>query len=91
MAETFKGYIRRIDFEPKQEFLGVRIYTHVFFVVDPEEQIDAYTDDPRLEAALLAAWDLHPPRQIIEVHYENDGNERRITRVTLDRDFPPRP
>ncbi len=30
MADKFEGYVRRIDFEPKKDFLGYRTYAHVF-------------------------------------------------------------
>jgi hypothetical protein len=88
MKDPFKGEIRRIDFEPKQEFLGTRIYAHVF-ITNGGDEIDVYTDDARLEAAFLAAYAPSaglPPR-IVEVYYEAVGNAKRVLRVTLDRTF----
>jgi hypothetical protein len=92
VEQTFVGNIRRIDFEPKKDFLGFRTYAHVFLKDRQNGQVDAYTDDPRLEAALLAAYApaaMMPPT--VEVHYEDVGDAKngvkRITRVVLDREF----
>jgi hypothetical protein len=94
MADTFEGYVRRIDFEPKAEYLGPRIYAHVFLKSqDGQNQIDVYTDDPRFEAAFLTAFSSRqasqPPNQPrhIEVHYEKVGKEKKVVRVTLDEEF----
>jgi hypothetical protein len=94
MAETqsiFVGVIRRIDFEPKYyDFVNYRIYAHVF-LEDPDageaNQVDLYTDDPRLEAALLAAFEpLAEKAPKVEVHWEETyAGTKKIVRVALDR------
>lgn len=87
------GFIRRIDFEPKKEFLGYRTYAHVFLEDKPggAQKVDVYTDDPRFEAVLLAIYEptaLEPPK--VEVHWEDLDNRKKITQVVLDRDFTPK-
>jgi hypothetical protein len=85
------GTIRRIDFEPKKDFLSVRTYAHVFLEEKAgplEEEVDVYTDDPRFEAALLAVYEPSapkPPR--VEVHWEDLDGVKRVVRVILDREF----
>lgn len=82
------GYIRRIDLEPKEAYLGPRTYAHVFLINGAGDQVDVYTEDPRFEAALLAVFepsDPEPPK--VEVHYEEVGSARKVTRVIVDRDF----
>ena len=90
MADKFEGYVRRIDFEPKMEYLESRIYAHVFLKSqDGQTQVDVYTDNPRLEAAFLTAYSLalaNQPRYI-EVYYEDVGKEKKVVRVTLDEAF----
>lgn len=96
MADKFEGYVRRIDFEPKAEYLESRIYAHVFLKSqDGQTEVDVYTDNPRFEAALLAAFSSaqanQPPNQprYIEVHYEyaEVSKEKKVVRVTLDETF----
>jgi hypothetical protein len=94
MANPFKGYVRRIDFEPKREFLEDHVYAHVFLQSqDGQSEVDVYTDNPRFEAALLAAYSSalanQPPNQsgYIEVSYEVVGKEKKVIRVTLDKAF----
>jgi len=91
MANQVSGTVRRIDFEPKSDFLQSRIYAHVFLTVkDTDAEIDMYTEDPMLEAAFLTAWRplpspdcvIFPP--VIEVHYEERGEIRKAVRVVLD-------
>jgi hypothetical protein len=85
-------FVRRIDFEPKGDFLGFRTYAHVFLRNERDEEVDVYTDDPRLEAALLAAYDPFAPQPPkVEVHYEEIENVKKIVRVILDREFNKRP
>jgi hypothetical protein len=52
--------IRRIDFEPKKDFLEFRTYAHIFIQVaggpGPGQDVDVYTDTPRFEAAFLTAF-----------------------------------
>ena len=94
MAEIFKGYVRRIDFEPKQDYLESHIYAHVFLKsLDGEGKVDVYTDNPRFEAAFLTAFSLvqvtRPPKRVgyIEVHYEEVGQEKKVVRVALDEEL----
>ena len=94
MATIFEGYIRRIDFEPKKEYLEYRIYAHVFLKSqDGQTEIDVYTDNPRFEAAFLTAFSLsqtnQPPnqRRYIEVHYELVDKTNKVVRVTMDEAF----
>src|SRR4051812_34490803 len=84
------GYVRRIDFEPKNDFLGSHTYAHVFLEdkLGGAEKVDVYTDDPRFEAALLAIYEpfaLNPPK--IEVHWEDVNGVKKVVRVILDREF----
>ncbi len=95
MANMFAGYVRRIDFEPKQEYLEYRIYAHVFLrSQDGQTQIDVYTDNPRFEAAFLTAYSSAQANQptdkprYIEVHYEDvKPSGKKVVRVTLDEAF----
>jgi hypothetical protein len=89
---SFTGFVRRIDLEPKQDFLGARTYAHVFLRngPSPEDEIDVYTDDPRFEAVLLAAYTRSATRATqVEVHYEESEPQgvKKITRVILDMEF----
>ena len=88
------GFVRRIDFEPKKDFLGFRTYAHVFLEGTPgtEKSADVYTDDPRFEAALLASFDpVSPEPPKVEVHWEDVDGTKKVVRVILDREFPPKP
>jgi len=90
MAQMYNGFVRRIDFEPKKEFLDDHVYAHVFLQEpDGEENVDVYTDDPRFEAAFLAAFSPRGEPLVIEVHYEELDPEgaviRVVTRVALER------
>ena len=92
MPDPFQCYVRRIDFEPKQDFLGVRIYAHVFLKSqDGQTEVDVYTDDPRFEAAFLTAFsaqaDQSPNRRYIEVYYEAIDKTNKVVRITLDKEF----
>ena len=92
MADPFKCYVRRIDFEPKMEFLESRIYAHVFLKSqDGQTEVDVYTDNPRFEAAFLTAFSSAqadgPPNRYIEVYYELVDKTNKVVRVTLDKDF----
>lgn len=83
----FSGYVRRIDFEPKMEYLDFRIYAHIFLrSQDSQTQVDVYTDNPRFEAAFLAAFSSNIQRYV-EVHYEKVGQERKVVRVVMDETF----
>jgi len=93
MADPFKCYVRRIDFEPKIDFLESRIYAHVFLKAqDGQTEVDVYTDNPRFEAAFLTAFSAqidespnHP--RYIEVYYEVIEKTNKVVRITLDTDF----
>lgn len=94
MEKMFAGYVRRIDFEPKMEFLEYRIYAHVFLKSqDGQTQVDVYTDNPRLEAAFLTAFpsaQANSPTtrpRYIEVYYEVVDQAKKVVRVTLDETF----
>lgn len=90
MADTFTGYVRRIDFEPKLEVLEYRIFAHVFLKSqDGETKIDVYTDNPRFEAAFLTAFSSAQARRPypVEVHYEDVDKNKKVVRVILDEDF----
>ena len=91
MADPFKCYVRRIDFEPKSEFLDSHIYAHVFLKsLDGQTDIDVYTDNPRFEAAFLTAFSSNQqpnPTRYIEVYYEVVDKTNKVIRVTLDGDF----
>jgi len=93
VAETkFFGFVRRIDFEPKKDFLGFRTYAHIFLEDKSGggEKVDAYTDDPRFEAALLAIFDPSSPTPPnVEVHWEEVDGIKKIIRVIVDREFAP--
>lgn len=91
MAEIFKGYVRRIDFEPKLDYLEFHIYAHVFLKsLDGQEKVDVYTDNPRFEAAFLTAYSLGQgspppnPQRFIEVYYEDVKGANKVIRVALD-------
>ena len=88
MADLFVGYIRRIDFEPKPQYLNIRTFAHVFMEDGPKgNTVDFYTDDPRLEAVLLAGFAAsgqNPPT--VEVHYEDAGEGvKRLVQIALER------
>jgi hypothetical protein len=92
MADPFTCYIRRIDFEPKEDFLESRIYAHVFLKsLDEQTEVDVYTDNPRFEAAFLTAFsaqlDQSPTPRYIEVYYEVIEKTNKVVRITLDKDF----
>ena len=90
MAEIFQGYVRRIDFEPKLDFLEVHIYAHVFLrSQDGKTKVDVYTDNPRFETAFLTAYSSAQANQprYIEVHYEDVNNQKNVVRVILDEEF----
>jgi hypothetical protein len=93
MADPFKCYVRRIDFEPKIDFLESRIYAHVFLKAqDGQTEVDVYTDNPRFEAAFLTAFsaqiDKSPNHsRYIEVYYEVIEKTNKVVRITLDTDF----
>lgn len=83
-----KGYIRRIDFEPKQDFLGFRTYAHIFIRELGGVETDVYTDDPRFEAPLLSVFDpVTPTPPNVEVHYEDVNGAKKVIRVIADREF----
>ncbi|HXQ71693.1 MAG TPA: hypothetical protein VN844_14460 [Pyrinomonadaceae bacterium] len=92
MSDSFQGYVRRIDFEPKKDLLEYRIYAHVFVKsLDGQNEIDVYTDNPRFEAAFLTAFssaqtDPNTTRYI-EVQYETVDKTNRVVRVILDQEF----
>jgi hypothetical protein len=91
----FTGFVRRIDFEPKKDYLGSNIYAHVFledYVGVTPNEVDVYTDDPRFEAALLTAYDpFANVRPKVEVYYEDVHGEKKVVRVVLDRTFSKTP
>ena len=92
MADPFMCYVRRIDFEPKMDFLESRIYAHVFLISqDGQTEIDVYTDNPRFEAAFLTAFSAQveqsPNPRYIEVYYEVIEKTNKVVRITLDKDF----
>ena len=93
MTEPFRCYVRRIDFEPKSEFLESQIYAHVFLKSpDDKTDVDVYTNNPRFEAAFLTSFwataDLSTdPRRYIDVYYEVVNKTNEVVRVTLDKDF----
>jgi hypothetical protein len=93
MAKEVQGIVRRIDFEPKMEYLESRIYAHVFLTTEDGTQIDVYTDNPRFEAAFLTAYAVAQaaqppnPRRYIEVRYEVVDTAKKVVQVTLDEDF----
>lgn len=97
MADTkFLGFVRRIDFEPKKDFLGFRTYAHVFLEEEDDgnpagtKPVDVYTDDPRFEAALLAIYEPTAPKPPkVEVHWEDVDGVKKIVRVIVDREFAP--
>jgi hypothetical protein len=92
VADThFVGFVRRIDFEPKKDFLGYRTYAHVFLDDKPgEANVDVYTDDPRFEAALLAIFvPTAPVPPKVEVHWQEVDGVKKVTRVIVDREFAP--
>ena len=98
MAEKFLGFVRRIDFEPKKDFLAFRTYAHVFLEEEDDggsggtKQVDVYTDDPRFEAALLAIYEPTAPKPPkVEVHWEDVDGVKKIVRVIVDREFAPMP
>jgi hypothetical protein len=91
MATEFVGFVRRIDFEPKKDFLGVHTYAHIFSKPSTAtgSEVDVYTDNPRFEAAFLTAYSPKGGptiRPLIEVHYEEDKatTVRMVVRVILD-------
>jgi len=93
MADPFRCYVRRIDFEPKTDFLESRIYAHVFLTSQDGQKIDVYTDNPRFEAAFLTAFSsgqgTQRPNQVcyIDVEYEVVNKTNKVVRVILDREF----
>jgi hypothetical protein len=92
MPDPFECYVRRIDFEPKQDFLESRIYAHVFLKSrDGQTEVDVYTDNPRFEAAFLTAFSAQVDRpnqpRYIEVYYETIEKTNKVVRITLDKDF----
>lgn len=89
------GFIRRIDFEPKKDFLGFRTYAHVFLEEDEPvepQKVDVYTDDPRFEAALLAIYEpVSPEKPKVDVHWEDVDGVKKVVQVILDREFAQKP
>ncbi|HEY0151393.1 MAG TPA: hypothetical protein VGB92_05305 [Longimicrobium sp.] len=86
----FTGYVRRVDFERKKDFLDFRVYAHVFFAQSApgEEGLDVYTDDPTFIGAFLSAYARSASTpSAVEVHYDDDENVRTVVRVVLDVDF----
>lgn len=89
-ARQIVGFVRRIDFEPKKDFLGDRSYAHVFLEDKPggSQKVDVYTDNPRFEAALLAIYEpVAPTAPKVEVHWEDVDGVKKVVRVILDREF----
>ena len=94
MADRVQGYVRRIDFEPKKDFLESHIYAHVFLKpLDGKAEVDVYTDNLRFEAAFLSAFSSEqvdqPPNQprYIEVYYEVIDKTNKVVQVILDKEF----
>ena len=96
MANMFAGYVRRIDFEPKKDYLEYRTYAHVFLKsLDGTTEVDVYTENPRFEAAFLTAFSVQaiiqppPAKRYIEVHYEvvDQTKTNKVVRVTMDEGF----
>jgi hypothetical protein len=91
----FEGFVRRIDYEPKNDYLGYRTYAHVFVQDRQGDEVDVYTEDPRLEAALLASYEASAPAPpIIRIEYEELDDAKKLVRVIMDREFsrvPPPP
>lgn len=60
---------------------------------DDRDELDVWTDNPRLEAALLTAFFLGKPfqRRIVEIHYEEVGMEKRVIRVDMNLEFEEEP
>jgi hypothetical protein len=97
MPTAIHAIVRRIDFEPKVDFLSVpgrRTWAHVFFRSRDGTEVDACTEDIALQIAVLAAWRpqveadaaiIFPP--LVEMQYEQDQSERRLIRVVLDYDM----
>ena len=92
MADSFQGYVRRIDFESKTDYLESRTYAHVFLKSpDGQDQVDVYTDNPRFEAAFLTAFSSRlaqpNPTRYLEVQYETVNKTNKVVRVILDEEF----
>lgn len=92
MADPVKCYVRRIDFEPKADYLDSETYAHVFLKLEDGTEINVYTKNPRFEAAFLTAFSMGSARdpnavQYIEVKFETVNKENKVTQVILDREF----
>ena len=97
MADPLRAIVRRVDLEPKKDFLdvpGLHTWAHVFLRPREGPEIDAYTTDPALQAAVLTAW--RPPPDpdrpdfppLVEFQYEEIEDVKRLTRVALDYETP---
>ena len=90
MSETFRGYVLKIEAAPQEDFIGfLHTYAHVF-LKSGNQKVDVYTDEPRFEAAFLAAYKpLANSPPLIEVVYEKVTKDKvkKVERVVLCRDL----
>jgi hypothetical protein len=96
MTDPLRATVRRVDFEPKPDSsstTGARTWAHVFLTPREGHEVDAFTDDPSLEAAVLAAFRPFPNPDspdfppLIEVEIAQVQGVNRLIRVTLDYSF----
>lgn len=85
--DVFSGYVRRVNYEPINEGRSRKLVCSAFVANDANMSVQVYTDNPRLEAALLAAYtsvaSLQQKPTNVEITYTKDGEDFILLRVDL--------
>ena len=63
------------------------------FIASNDQQVQVYTDDPRLESALLTAYlstvNEQQPKANVDIYYTKEGDDNVLKRIDLvDLGFP---
>lgn len=82
----FQGYVRRVNMEP----IGMgrdRKLVCSAFIASQDQQVQVYTDDPRLESAVLTAYlsmvNEQKPKPNVEIYYTKEGDDNVLKRIDL--------
>ncbi len=90
---TFLGHVRRINFEPIGEGRAKKLVCSAFVDDGNNVNVQVYTDNPRLEAALIGAYSsvfgLVKKPNSVEIHYVKDGDDLILQRLDLLDSAPP--
>lgn len=85
--ETFTGHVRRINFEAIGNGRERKLVCSAFVEDGSNVDVQVYTDNPRLEAALVGAYSsvyaLAKKPNNVEIHYAKDGDDLILLRVDL--------